>query len=124
MTATDAEKVEVEKVSQHSSSLSPSKDGDAALDAKEDDALKKLDSKVIDVPDTKEDDPFRHLPPHERDILHRQLDIPDVKVTFLTLYRYATKLDYVIIVISCITAIIGGAMLPLMTVRPFPLFAK
>lgn len=78
--------------------------------------LQKLDSKVINV-DEKEDDPFAHLPPDEAEILRRQLDIPAVDVGFKTLYRYATTNDKIIIVISIICSIAGGAALPLMTVR-------
>ena len=49
-------------------------------------ALQKLDSKIQEK--KKEDeDPFKHLPQHEAEILRRQLDIPPVKVTFFTLFR-------------------------------------
>lgn len=76
-------------------------------------SLKKLDSKVVDV---KDNDPFRHLPEHERAILKRQVDVPDVKVGYFTLYRYATKMDILILIIAGICAIAGGAAMPLMTV--------
>lgn len=77
--------------------------------------LTKLDSKVVKI-EEKADDPLEHLPEHEREILKRQLDSPDVKVSYFTLYRYATKVDLTIIAISAICAIASGAMLPLMTV--------
>lgn len=77
-------------------------------------SLEKLDSKVINVKE--DDDPFRHLPDHERTILKRQTDVPEVKVNYLTLYRYATKIDIVILVVSAISAIAAGAAMPLMTV--------
>jgi ATP-binding cassette, subfamily B (MDR/TAP), member 1 len=76
--------------------------------------LKKLDSKVVDV---KDDDPFSHLPEHERVILKRQVDVPEVKIGYFTLYRYATKIDVLILIIAGISAIGGGAAMPLMTVR-------
>lgn len=77
----------------------------------------KLDSHIVNVKDVKEgEEAYAHLPPHEKEIVKRQLDIPEVKVTFLTLYRYATRNDIIIIVISCICAIAGGAIMPLMTV--------
>lgn len=79
--------------------------------------LKKLDSKVVNVKSVKEgEEAYAHLPEHERDIVRRQLEIPPVKVTFITLYRYATRNDLIIIAISAICAIIGGAVMPLMTV--------
>lgn len=62
------------------------------------------------------DDPFKHLPEHEKEILKRQLDLPTVKVNYMTLYRYATRNDKIILVVAGLAAIIGGALLPLMTV--------
>ena len=79
--------------------------------------LEKLDSHIIKVPEVKkEDEAYQHLPPHEREIVKRQLDIPTVSVTFRTLYRYATKVDLLIIAVSSVCAIAGGAVMPLMTV--------
>ncbi|KFY91259.1 hypothetical protein V500_04768 [Pseudogymnoascus sp. VKM F-4518 (FW-2643)] len=77
--------------------------------------LKKLDSNVIQVKN-EDDDPFRHLPPHEAAILKRQVDIPVVTSTYWTLYRYATFNDKLIIALSCVCAIAAGAALPLMTI--------
>jgi hypothetical protein len=79
----------------------------------DDASVEKLDSKVVDV---EEDDPLRHLPPREREVIERQLAVPTVKVTFWSLFRYASKKDLFIIFISGICAIIGGAAQPLMTV--------
>ena len=77
----------------------------------------KFDSHVIKVNEVKEgDEAYAHLPDHEKDIVRKQLDIPEVSVTFKTLFRYATRNDLIIIVISCICAIAGGAVMPLMTV--------
>lgn len=79
--------------------------------------LEKLDSTVVKVKEVKEgDEMYAHLPEHEREIVKRQLDIPPVSVSYKTLYRYATKTDMVIIVVSALCAIAGGAVLPLMTV--------
>ena len=79
--------------------------------------LKEVDSHIVKVPEVKEgEEAYAHLPPHEKEIVKRQLDIPEVKVTFKTLYRYATRVDRIIIGISSICAIAGGAVLPLMTV--------
>ena len=78
-------------------------------------SLEKLDSKVINV-NAEDDDPFKHLPDHEKQILKRQTDVPEVEIGFFTLYRYATKADMAILAISAVSAIAAGAALPLMTV--------
>jgi ATP-binding cassette subfamily B (MDR/TAP) protein 1 len=85
--------------------------------------LQRLDSKVVNVVE-EEDDPFKHLPPHEAEILKTQVHVPVVKVGYFMLYRYATFWDKVIIAISAICAIAGGAVLPLMTVIFGQLTAK
>jgi len=81
---------------------------DAAL------VFKKLDSNVKKKED--QEDPFAHLPEHERDILKKQLDVPDLKIGYLTLYRYATRWDIILLAVSAITGIAAGAAMPLMTV--------
>ena len=79
--------------------------------------LTKLDSQVVHVKaERKGDEIFAHLPEHEQVTLKRQLDIPDVTVTYRTLYRYATRWDLVILCISTLSSVISGALLPLMTV--------
>ena len=79
--------------------------------------LKEVDSHIVKVPEVKKgEEAYAHLPPHEKEIVKRQLDIPDVKVTFKTLYRYATRNDLIIIAISVLCSIAGGAIMPLMTV--------
>lgn len=60
-------------------------------------------------------DPFKHLREHEKQILKRQLDLPSTTVSYTTLYRYATRNDKVTLVAASLAAIIGGALLPLMT---------
>jgi ATP-binding cassette subfamily B (MDR/TAP) protein 1 len=79
--------------------------------------LKKLDSKVVQVDLVKdEDEAFKHLPPAEAEILKRQVFVPTVKAGFATLYRYGTRNDFIIMGVSGICSIAGGAALPLMTV--------
>ncbi len=79
--------------------------------------MEKLDSRIIKVGEVKDgDEAYAHLPLHEREIVKRQLDTPSVNVTYRTLYRYATTNDLLIVAISSICAIIGGAVMPLMTV--------
>lgn len=79
--------------------------------------LNRVDSAPVDADKNEEDgDPFKHLPEHERVILKRQLDLPATKINYMTLYRYATRNDKVVLVIASLAAIIGGALMPLMTV--------
>ena len=78
-------------------------------------ALKKLDSAIPEKKNVSPD-PFAHLPEHEASILRKQLDVPEVKVGYTTLFRYATTLDWVIFVIAVLASIIAGAAMPLMTV--------
>ena len=83
-------------------------------------ALKRLDSQVPKSEENLEqedgEDPFSHLPEHEAAILKRQVEIPPVKVTYFMLYRYATRNDKLIMLVSSICAIAAGAALPLMTI--------
>jgi len=60
---------------------------------------------------------LEHLSSHERDILESQLSMPPIETSYIMLYRYATKIDILILVISAICAIASGAIMPLMTVR-------
>ncbi|KAI0168421.1 P-loop containing nucleoside triphosphate hydrolase protein [Pestalotiopsis sp. NC0098] len=78
--------------------------------------LAKLDSKVVQAVKDDNDDPFRNLPTAEADILKRQVVTPEVKVGIALLYRYASRNDLLIMFVSAICAIAGGAALPLMTV--------
>ncbi|EXK27051.1 ATP-binding cassette, subfamily B (MDR/TAP), member 1 [Fusarium oxysporum f. sp. melonis 26406] len=79
--------------------------------------LKKTDSKVATPPKAENlDDLFKHLPPHQAEILRRQVVSPEVKQGVTILYRYSSRNDIIIIAISAICAIAAGAALPLMTV--------
>ncbi|KAK4501646.1 hypothetical protein PRZ48_007455 [Zasmidium cellare] len=80
--------------------------------------IQRLDSTLPKSKEDKKegDDVFAHLPDHEASILRRQLEIPPVKVTYIGLYRYATRMDLWIMALSAICAIAGGAALPLMTI--------
>ena len=107
MAAVAAAKTEKEHTNTPSSSQSLS----------EDDGLRKLDSKIVKVRDTLEGDAaLAHLPEHERLVLKRQLDIPEAKVSFKTLFRYASTWDLVIFYVACVCSMAAGAALPLMTV--------
>jgi len=73
----------------------------------------KADAKTIKVPAT---DLYAHLPEAEAEIIKRQVEVPDIKTSYTGLFRYATKFDIMIVILAQIAAIIGGALLPLMTV--------
>lgn len=93
------------------SPISHSSDSESTQD------FKKVDSKIVQIRDIPEGDAaFEHLPEHERAVLKRQVDIPKVAVSYFKLFRYATPMDKVLIVIAIITSVAGGAVLPLMTV--------
>jgi len=78
--------------------------------------LEKPDSKVVLPKTPTDDDPYKHLPEREAEILRNQVVTPDVKVGIATLYRYASRNDLIIIAVSALAAIASGAALPLMTV--------
>ncbi|KAK8054423.1 ABC multidrug transporter Mdr1 [Apiospora saccharicola] len=52
----------------------------------------------------------------QKQILSTQLDSPEVKVSFLALYRYADGWDVLIIAVSVLCAIAAGAALPLLSI--------
>lgn len=97
--------------SSNQSSSSNSRENRAA------DGLEKADSKLAPTPRADNpDDVFAHLPTHEADILKRQTVVAPVKAGFLLLYRYSSRNDLLIMVVSAIASIVAGAALPLMTI--------
>jgi hypothetical protein len=96
--------------------ISPASSSNSSTDSTRH-GITKADSHVVDVKDgEKEDDPFGHLPPEEAEVLRRQLDMPKVEISYLSLFRFATRNDQTIMVLSLLAAIIGGAVMPLMTI--------
>ena len=96
---------------------SPTSSSDDSGSGKERPDLKKYDSEIIQIREPpKGDAALAHLPEDERLVLKKQIDVPDVKVTYKALYRYATKWDKILLVVAAIAAIGGGAAMPLMTV--------
>lgn len=85
-----------------------------AAESSSSNSLNKVDTKIEVHP--KNQDPLRHLPENERQIIFKQLDIPEVALNWLKLFRFATKTDLVLLFISAICSIVGGAILPLMTI--------
>lgn len=80
-------------------------------------ALSRADTKVVAKPKiTDPDSLYSHLPPHEAAVLKRQVETPEIKQGVAMLYRYASRNDIIILVVSAVCAIASGAALPLMTV--------
>ncbi|KAJ6779906.1 hypothetical protein PWT90_06269 [Aphanocladium album] len=77
----------------------------------------KADTKLATPPQTaNSDDLYAHLTEHETEILRSQVDVPTLSKGFGVIWRYASKMDIFIMVISFICAATAGAALPLMTV--------
>lgn len=79
-------------------------------------AIIKESGAETNTPGSEEDALFAHLPSHEKEILKKQLDAPVAKISFFGLYRYASRMDVLIMLVSAICAIAAGAALPLFTV--------
>ena len=79
-------------------------------------SLQKLDSRVIDVKAVSELDKYKHLSLEETAVIKRQLDVPEVKLDYFDLFRYATFNDKLLLFTAGLTATVAGAVLPLMTV--------
>ena len=56
------------------------------------------------------------LTDHEKAIIDRQLDAPDEKVGYFSLFRYANKKEALIMTVSFLASVAAGAAMPLMTV--------
>ncbi|UKZ52662.1 hypothetical protein TrVGV298_006443 [Trichoderma virens] len=83
------------------------------------DASNCLPTNPIDAQGTKlgnAQDPYGHLPPHQADILKRQIVIPEGDHGIKAIYRYATRNDAIIIIVSSLFAIASGAAMPLMNI--------
>ncbi|KAI3555130.1 ABC transporter, partial [Colletotrichum abscissum] len=115
-----AEKTASNGHSDRASSHGDSTEVDASIQPKNQTAnitsnLEKADSKAI-APKDPSDDPYEHLPANEAAILKRQVFTPEVKAGIMTLYRYSSTNDLLILSLSAFTSIVVGAALPLMTV--------
>ncbi|UKZ85891.1 uncharacterized protein TrAFT101_001735 [Trichoderma asperellum] len=77
----------------------------------------KKEKKKADAEESQQDpeEPFRHLPDNEAEILKRQALTPNLKQGIAALYRYSSGLDIFIMIIGAICSIANGAALPLMT---------
>ncbi len=59
---------------------------------------------------------FEHLPANQADILKRQVITPELQQGINAIYRYASRNDAIIIVVSSICAVASGAAMPLMNI--------
>lgn len=60
--------------------------------------------------------PMAGLSEQEKEIIERQIDAPKLTVGYFALFRYATKNEFLIMIIALIASIAAGATMPLMTV--------
>ncbi|KAJ2899894.1 putative leptomycin b resistance protein pmd1 protein [Zalerion maritima] len=119
----EAETKETNSSSRASTSNGDSTAGTSAKKGKEisgekvENDLSKADSKVwTQKAEEEKRDPWAHLSEKEAKILRTQVDTNEVKPGVLILYRFASRNDILIIIVSAIAAIAAGAALPLMTV--------
>ncbi|KAK1580500.1 ABC transporter [Colletotrichum navitas] len=104
-----------DRASSHGDSTEVDASGPSKSRSAEPDNLEKADSKAI-TPKDPRNDPYEHLPEDEAAILRRQVFTPEVKAGILTLYRYSSTNDLLILVVAALASIVVGAALPLMTV--------
>ncbi|PRT55127.1 Leptomycin B resistance protein pmd1 [Wickerhamiella sorbophila] len=71
--------------------------------AKVEEKLQKPEDKFVDVPEA------------DKSILQEQLEIKPTKATILTLYKYATPIDWLLLAIGWFFAAVHGAALPMFT---------
>ncbi|CAG8649328.1 4876_t:CDS:2, partial [Dentiscutata heterogama] len=50
----------------------------------------------------------------EERILKDQIDVPERKVSYITLYRFAAKLDWIIMFIGIVFSMVTGTIMPIM----------
>ncbi|KXG52415.1 ABC transporter, integral membrane type 1 [Penicillium griseofulvum] len=90
---------------------------DTPVDKRDSDAASTSTKPETKTPVGEDDDAlYGHLPEHEKDILKQQLDAPLVNISYFGLYRYASHMDILILIVSALCAIAGGAALPLFTI--------
>ncbi|KAK9312643.1 P-loop containing nucleoside triphosphate hydrolase protein, partial [Lipomyces starkeyi] len=80
-------------------------------------------STVVPVHPTSYTDKYAGLTPHEISILREQVETPNVKTTFFSAYRFATKKDILLVTLAILFAIIEGSIKAVMPIM-FGLFAQ
>lgn len=99
---------------------------EAGLEPQPEAAPSKEESKEIPIP--RQEEKQQHLDTNEKTEEKEQEEIvkKEKRTGYLSLFRYATPLDRLILLFSTLCAIAAGAALPLVTVSslPLPLFTK
>ena len=54
------------------------------------------------------------------EILDLQIHLPEAKASFLSLYRHASPLDFITVIISTVAALLTGALYPIAPVSSQP----
>jgi ATP-binding cassette subfamily B (MDR/TAP) protein 1 len=60
--------------------------------------------------------PMAGLSEQEKEIIDLQIDAPKLEIGYFALFRYATRIELLIMVIALFASIAAGATMPLMTV--------
>ncbi|KAK5990194.1 ABC multidrug transporter atrD [Cladobotryum mycophilum] len=96
--------------------LSPANDADSEPKSKKKKKQRvKTEAKTPEKKEEDPDEPFRHLPPDQAEILKSQVFTPDLKKGISAIYSYSSRFDAFLLVIGVICSIANGAALPLMT---------
>ncbi|KND86495.1 Leptomycin B resistance protein pmd1 [Tolypocladium ophioglossoides CBS 100239] len=66
--------------------------------------------------DSDPDDAYRHLPLHQAEVIKRQVHTPESKQGVTALYRYSSRSDVLILLVSSVCSVASGAALPVMTI--------
>ncbi|KAL6698785.1 P-loop containing nucleoside triphosphate hydrolase protein [Trichoderma pleuroticola] len=114
----EPEREELEKADPEKSDPEANVEPDAASNGNKKSKAKKekkqKPSKALEVKEDPEE-PFRHLPDNEAEILKKQALTPDLNHGVAALYRYTTGLDIFLMIIASVCSVANGAALPLMT---------
>jgi ATP-binding cassette subfamily B (MDR/TAP) protein 1 len=60
--------------------------------------------------------PMACLSEQEREIIERQIDAPKLTIGYFALFRYASRVEVLIMIVALVASIAAGATMPLMTV--------
>lgn len=71
----------------------------------------------VSVVEFHKDTSLDHLSEKEKEIINRELALPSVNVSYRMLFRYASRTDLIILLVSVAFSAASGAIMPLMTVR-------
>jgi hypothetical protein len=67
---------------------------------------------------------YQELPLSEKEIVQKQIEVPEVAPGYWTLFRFAGPLEWAVFCWRCVCAVAAGAAMPLMTVRVETLLTK